>query len=532
MTQDFFTALGGIGMFLLGMDVMTTALRDAAGRNLRQLLSRYTTTPLRGVLTGAAATAVIQSSSATTVMTVGFVGAGLLTLQQALGVIFGANIGTTATGWLVSVLGFKLALGSVALILLLPASLVLLLAKGPAALAGRILAGLCLLLIGLDMMQSGVGDMTGLITPRMLPSGGFIGVLVLIVIGMVVTALIQSSSAAVAMALVLLNSGAISLDQAAAVVIGMNIGTTFTALLASVGGSRAMRQTAVANLVFNLATSALAIPLLMFGSDTLAAIAAASGPLTALLAFHSGFNLVGTAVFLPVSGRFAAMIGRLVPDPAGADLIVLDDGLLRDADAALFGAQAASGKIAVRLFAALGAALQDKPDLRALSTLPPTIGPALDDLEAFLARLRLNEGNPSQAAAFSALLHQADHLRRLLERSQKTTHVATLLEDRVLRRPALMFGAVLRRAVLPDTPFLETDRLNRLQGLLDHRTHRHRRGLLLGEHVGLYSVQAVFEHTDAMRWLKRVLGHCERIGYYERQARLGPQTQPTKAGSA
>ena len=259
MTTDFFILLGGVGMFLLGMDVMTGALREAAGRNLRALLARFTTTPLRGTVTGAAATAVIQSSSATTVMTVGFVGAGLMTLGQALGIIYGANVGTTATGWLVSLLGFKLHLGRLALALLLPASLALLLGRGALARGGRAVAGLCLLLIGLDMMQAGMGDAAALITAQRLPGADAAGLLALAGIGLAVTVLIQSSSAGVALALVMLQGGTIALPQAAALVAGMNVGTTFTGLLASLGGSRAMRQTAVANLVFHLAIAAMAL---------------------------------------------------------------------------------------------------------------------------------------------------------------------------------------------------------------------------------------------------------------------------------
>lgn len=519
MTSELFKALGGVGMFLVGMEMMTAALREAAGTNLRGWLARFTTTPLRGVVTGAAATALIQSSSATTVMTVGFVGAGLLTLQQALGVIYGANIGTTATGWLVSFLGFKLSLGTVALVVLLPASLVTLLAHGSAARAGRILAGLCLLLVGLDMMQAGVGQATSLITPDLLPGESLAGFLMLVFIGLAVTALIQSSSAAVAMAMVLLNGGAINLMQAAAIVVGMNIGTTFTALLASVGGSRPMRQAAMANLLFNLATSFIALPMLLFGADVLNQVGASAGPLTALLVFHTGFNLLGAALFLPLTPRFTKLITRLVPERAEKLIIVLDRSLLKDAGAALIAAQAGATTIARRLFSAFGAAFQEPSDLRVLSTLAPVIGPAIDDLEGFLADIRLPDNKPDETETLSALLHQADHLRRLMERAQITTHIPTLLSDRVLRRPALTLGTIMGRAGQPHAHGLDSDRMLRLEALLKHRTERHRRGLLLREHYRLYSVRDMFEHTDAMRWLKRVLHNAQRIGYYDRLTR-------------
>lgn len=525
MIQDLFVAIGGIGMFLLGMDVMTSALKEAAGGRVREILSRFTTTPLRGVVTGAVATAIIQSSSATTVMTVGFVGAGLMLMPQALGIIYGANIGTTATGWLVSLLGFKLQLDSLAMVTLLPASLVLLLSHGTVARTGRVVAGLCLLLIGLDMMQAGMKDITQVVTPQMLPGDTAAGLVVLALIGVGLTAMIQSSSAAVALALVFLQGGAISLTQAAAIVVGMNIGTTFTALLASVGGSRAMRQTAVANLLFNIATSLVAFPLLLLGSGALQSLARTTGPLSALLLFHTGFNLLGTAVFLPLTAPFTRMVTRLVPDQETDRLIDLDRGLLNDAGAALITAQAGASAIAQRQFAALSSALDTRPDYRALSALEPGIIAAIDELEVYLFDIRLPSDHPAEKDVYSDLLHQADHLRRLLFRCKQKARVQTLLDDRALCRPALLLGAILGQAATSDSSDLQTARLARLQKLVTHRAKTHRRGLLLGEHAGLYSMQQVFAHTDAMRWLQRVLHHAERIGHYNKLARNGLQNR-------
>lgn len=526
MTSDIFTLIGGVGMFLLGMEVMTSALKEAAGGNLRELLARFTTTPLRGVLTGAAATAVIQSSSATTVMTVGFVGAGLIGLEQALGVLYGANIGTTATGWLVTLLGFRLKLGTVALVALLPASLAVLLGRGGVVRAGRVVAGLGLILVGLDLMQVAIGDATGWVTPDMLPGFDAGGVLLLAGIGLVVTAAIQSSSAAVALALVLLQGGAIGLMQATALIVGMNIGTTFTAILASVGGSRAMRQTAVANLLFNLATAMAVLPLLPAATGLLDGIAAASGPLVALLVFHTGFNLAGALAFLPFTAAYARLIARLVPERASERLIVLDKGLLRDAGAALVAAQAATAAIARQIFLALSQALDATPDYRPLSALDAAAAAALDELEAYLANIRLPASQPQDEQTYSALLHLADHLRRLLERSSQKSHMQTLLDDRTLRRPALAAGAIFARIGAAASGAAEHQRLTRLQAIAGRRTARHRRGLLLGEHVGIYSLTQVFEQTDAMRWFDRVLHHAERIAHYQRQAPGQARGQP------
>ncbi|MDO6480553.1 Na/Pi cotransporter family protein [Shimia thalassica] len=523
MNEYFFLAVGGIGMFLLGMKIMTNALREAAGGNLRDWLSRFTTTPLRGVMTGAITTAIIQSSSATSVMVVGFVGAGLLSLGQALGVLYGANIGTTATGWIVSLLGFKLQLGSLAMALLFPAALLDLLAHGTLARVGRVVAGLCLLLVGLEFLQDGMKGLTEGARFDMLPSGTLGSVLLLLLIGAVFTILVQSSSAAVALALVLLDGGVISVSQATAMVIGMNIGTTFTAMMASVGGSRPMRQTAVGNLVFNLVTSALALPVAIFAEDQMTALAVATDPMTALLLFHLGFNVVGTALFLPFTSEFAAFIARLVPETKTDSLISLDRALLQDPGTALIAAQTALITIVGRLFDALGSALQPEPDLRLLAALAP-VEEAVEELVAFLEDIRLPEGVEDDEKIYTELLHQTDHVMRLLEHARRPAFVQILLEDRILRRPALAVGAALLRH--PPAPLTERDaeRLARLHRLVEHRRKRHRRAMLLGEHAGMYSVSDVFSHTDAMRWLDRVLHHAERIAkHYETFHKVRPE---------
>ncbi|WP_417672553.1 Na/Pi cotransporter family protein [Pseudodonghicola sp.] len=522
MTTNYFYLLGGIGMFLMGMDAMTRALKDMAGSNLRAILARFTTTPLRGVITGAAATALVQSSSATTVMTVGFVGAGLISLPQAMGILFGANIGTTTNGWLVSLLGMKLQLGSIALMALLPAALLALLGRGRLARAGQVLAGLCLLLSGLELMQGAMGSVTDLLRPEMLPQRGALGMLALLLVGLVMTVIVQSSGAMVALALVLLQGGAIGLEQAAALVLGMNIGTTFTALLASVGGSRVMRQAAVANLGFNVITSALAFPLLLIFAPVLSDLAGVIGPLSTLLTFHTGFNLLGTALFLPVTAQFTALIERLVPEREDDRLrLGLDKGLLSDARAAMTAARGGAQVIADRLFSALAAAMRDAPDYRPLAALAAALPAALDRLEEYLAAIRTPEGMAREAEVYSALLHEADHLRRLLERSGQTAYIQTLFEDRSLHRPAVLMGALLGCAAAAPPGEMEADRLAWLEEIIAHRVGRPRRGLLLGEHAGLYSLSEVFAHTDAMRWLQRSVHHAARIGHYDRIARQG-----------
>lgn len=254
MTQSILQLLGGIGLFLLGMRMMTEAFSRMASRQTRAVLRGLTTSPARGALAGAVTTALVQSSSATMIMTLGFVGAGMLSFAQAVGVVLGANVGTTITGWMVVFLGFKLDLGTVALPALFAAGLLSALGRGRPARIGSLLAGLSLIFIGLGMMQTGAEGLHGLVLPETLPADTLWGRFVLLLLGVGITVVIQSSSAGVAMTLVLLGSGALTLPQAAAMVIGMDIGTTFKSLIATLGGSRDMRRTAIAHVTYNLVT--------------------------------------------------------------------------------------------------------------------------------------------------------------------------------------------------------------------------------------------------------------------------------------
>ncbi len=515
--QQIFTAAGGIGMFLLGMELLSHALREAAGSRLRRFLARFTTTPLRGVMTGALATAILQSSSAITVMTVGFVGAGLLNLGQAVGIIFGANIGTTATGWLVSLFGLKLDLASIAMAVLLPASLASLLVGGAIARAGRILAGLALILVGLEFMQESLGSAVSGLLPASLTGSGFLQLLELALAGLVITVLIQSSSAAVALTLVLLQDGVIGVPEGAAMVVGMNVGTTFTALLASVGGSRQMRQTAVANLLFNLITGALALPFILLAPGFLVDLGEKAGPLTALMTFHTGFNLIGTALFLPFTGSFIRVVRRLVPDEEEAQIAEPDRALLKDPDAALMSAHRSAMTIRDRIFAALGSVLSAGGSHQMLQVLSPRVPAALDDLEDYVTEITVSGENALRRKAYSYLLHETDHLRRLFRRSQQTERIARLKEDEVLARPACLLGAIMRRIAAGEED--DGARLERLETLLERRLRSYRRALLQGEFRQRTGIQEVFRHTDSVRWLRRSLHHAARIMYYDAQLR-------------
>ncbi|MBA3886586.1 MAG: Na/Pi cotransporter family protein [Acidobacteria bacterium] len=261
---------GGIGLFLLGMILLTDGLKAAAGDALRRLLAHFTGGPIKALLSGAAVTAVVQSSSATTLTTIGFVSAGLLTFPQAVGVIFGANLGTTSTGWIVSLLRLKLNIGRVALPLVAVGAMMRLLTPGRTAAVGLALAGFGLIFVGIDMLQVGMAGLALRLDPGALPGGTVAGRLLLVGVGIVMTIIMQSSSAALATTLTALASGTIDLQQGAALVIGQNVLTTMTAGLAAIGASVPAKRTALAHILFNVFTGVAAfavLPVMLRAAD-------------------------------------------------------------------------------------------------------------------------------------------------------------------------------------------------------------------------------------------------------------------------
>ena len=243
-------------MFLYGMNLMSSGLQKAAGDRLRGFLSAMTSSPFKGVLTGLGITTVIQSSSATTVMVVSFVNAGLLTLAQAISVIMGANIGTTVTAWLVSWLGFKADISILAVPLMALGFILSISKKSQRRNISELIVGFSLLFLGLSLMKNSVPDLSS--TPEVLSfikgwqGYGFGSVLIFLVFGTLLTLVLQSSSATMALTLIMLNMGWIRFDMACAMVLGENIGTTITANIAAAVGNSSARRAALAHTVFNL----------------------------------------------------------------------------------------------------------------------------------------------------------------------------------------------------------------------------------------------------------------------------------------
>ena len=253
---QLFTLLGALGMFLYGMNLMSSGLQKVSGDRLRNFLSAMTSNPFKGVMTGLGITSIIQSSSATTVMVVSFVNAGLLSLSQAIGVIMGANIGTTVTAWLVSWLGFKSDISVLAVPLMAFGFLFSNSKKNQRQNIGELIVGFCLLFLGLSFMKESVPDLNE--TPQVLDfvktwsNYGFGSVLIFLAFGTVLTLVLQSSSATMAITLIMLSMGWIPFDMACAMVLGENIGTTITANIAASVGNTLAKRAAMSHTIFNV----------------------------------------------------------------------------------------------------------------------------------------------------------------------------------------------------------------------------------------------------------------------------------------
>lgn len=338
---QIFTLLGALGMFLIGMNMMSSGLQKAAGERLRGFLSAMTSNPFKGVLTGLGITSVIQSSSATTVMVVSFVNAGLLTLTQAIGVIMGANIGTTVTAWMVAWLGFKADISILAVPMMLFGFLFSNSKKDQRKNIGELIIGFSLLFLGLSFMKESVPDLRQ--TPEVLQfvttwsSYGFGSVLLFLAFGTVLTLVLQSSSATMAITLIMLSMGWIPFNMACAMVLGENIGTTITANIAASIGNTQAKRAAMSHTIFNVTGVVWALILFnpflklvgfvtenLFGlpnpaaegfTVTEAGTASSTAALYGLSMLHTLFNTINMLLLIWFTGAIAKAVSWIVKAP-------------------------------------------------------------------------------------------------------------------------------------------------------------------------------------------------------------------------
>jgi len=541
MTQHILQTLGGLGIFLLAMLVMTEGLRGLAGDSLHDWLTLFTRSPASGALTGTAATGLLQSSSATIVATVGFVAAGLLTFPQALGIVMGANVGTTITGWLVAIFGFKLKLGMAAMPLILLGMLLHILGRHRLAEAGKAIAGFGLIMIGIGLMQSGMVGFEGMVTPASFPPDTLVGRLLLVGIGIIITLVTQSSSAGVAMAMTALSVGAINFPQAAAMVIGMDVGTTVTAIIAAIGSSEAARRTGFSHTIYNIFTAVGALLLLspyIGFLDSYMPRLVGDSPAFALVGFHTLFNLVALMVGLPLAGKFARLMEFLVPER--------DTGLARRLDKRLFAEPRAA-------YVALEATLREEfsymlnaVELRLKSGVFPADPPPsvvyqdLQDTRDFLDEMNRGEVDPGSESdrrkkrksikkrhdpqRITTAIHTLDHLRRMLHRLHQDDRVFTLRNEVGLAAPVGELRTLcsqLRDALpegIDEALFDECNRLSQQRATESEAVRDHTISRAVKQEI---SVAQSGRSLSAYLWIERMTHHVWRVsahlGDYERE---------------
>jgi phosphate:Na+ symporter len=515
----FTTLFGGIGLFLLGMVLLTDSLKSLAGDALRRTLVRFTGRPVKAFASGALVTLLVQSSSATTVALIGFVSAGLITFPQAVGVVFGATLGTTGTGWIVSVLGLKVSVGLYALPLVGLGMFVKLLGRRRWKHVGLALAGFGLIFVGIDTLQQGMQGLSGRIDLAALSAPGLFNDLILLAIGVALTVVMQSSSAATATTLTALHTNSITFEQACSLVIGASIGTTVTSALAAIGASVSAKRTALAHVLFNLATGLIAVvtlPLFLRGIGWAQGHLGLEPGAISLAAFHTSFVLVGVLVFLPFTTPFAQWIERLLPEKGPRPTRHLDHSLLAVPVVALEATRRALTDTACELFHVTRTDLQE-PQAEVDSARQLQIQQALEQTQQFLARIPpLSEGEPISQRRV-AQMHAVDHLLRMLSHLPPPTGVRTALAHERLQpllvrcRNLLAIAEAGLRGQAPSDWLTDVEQQSR--ELADSR-RQDRPDVFRQAAVDGWDPPQALALLDAMRWLDRIGYHTWRTSHY------------------
>lgn len=426
---------GGVGLFLLGMKLLTDGLRVAAGGTLRHILTVATRSPATGIASGVLITAAVQSSSAVVFAIIGFVNAGLLTLSQAVGVIYGANVGTTLTSWVVAVVGFNVNLQALALpAIALGMALRVTGGRSRRAHLGDALAGLGLFFFGIDILRDSFAHLGDGVDLAALAGTGVPALLSFVVIGVILTALMQSSSAALAVTLTAAAGGLIPLHAAAAMVIGANLGTTSTAAFAAIGATAPARRAATAHVLFNVVTGIAAfaaLPALLPLVDWIAGWPGTPGNIAlALAVFHSVTKLIGVALMWPLTPAMVRYLERrfrtaredraqprhldrnIVTMPAlGIDALALELQRMGEMSRAMLAASLSSEQAAERM-------LLEKDEVERL-------GVAINE---FAAELGGNAGDAGVEDALASALRVQQYYLDIAERAVEVSRLAPDVE--------------------------------------------------------------------------------------------------------
>lgn len=505
--QSLIQLIGGLGMFLLGIHHLTEGLKGIAGDALRRALNTLVAGKWSAMLTGTVFTAIIQSSSATTLMVIGFVSAGLVTFPQAVAVVLGANLGTTATSWLVAVFGFKLKIAVVALPMLGVGAFLWLLGKGRIRAVGAMLAGFGLIFTGIDYLQAGMAGVDWNLSDM---GGGMRAQWLLAGIGLLMTVAMQSSSAAGATTLVALAAGTVTLDQAFALVIGQNIGTTVTAAMAAVGGGMAVKRTALAHILFNVITGLLAMFILQplgLAARWLGELMQDDSGVLALAAFNTLFNVIGLMIFFPWLGGFARGIVWLTGRSGVSAVERLDPTVAKSGSpVALEAAWLALAELGAAACKVLKSRIDDGDETAA------EIRAEIPQVRMFIENLRF-EGTEAQTLVDRRvrIWHALDHLSKLADDLAEPSlpgRMETLDEEFRQARLALE-GWISGGAVdLEKVVALETSSLHFTEARKDHRAR-----LLEDVALGRFMPQQAATRLEIIRWTDDALYHAWRLAH-------------------
>lgn len=516
------SVIGGVGLFLLGMILMTDGLKALAGDALRSILAKYTTNRWSAVGAGAGITAIVQSSSATTVATIGFVSAGLLPFANAVGVIIGANLGTTSTGWLVSLLGLKLNVGKLLLPLIGLGAFAKLVTRGRLAQVGQALAGFGVIFVGIDVLQAGMQEMSASFDPSTWPQATLGGRALLLLIGVAMTVVMQSSSAAVATTLAALSGGTIDVNQAAALVVGQNVGTTVTAAIASIGGSVQAKRTALAHIIFNLVTAMVAfsiLPWFTLGVEEFAEGAIGGDHALTIAAFHTAFNLLGALPFVPFLPQYARFIERRIKLKGPRLTQHLDSSLLQVPTVALEAVRNVLKDIGATLFDSLRKMLEGERRWASESEVSE-VDEALEETRRFLTRIPPPDTSGFEFRRQLSTLHAIDHLERLAKDIKDPDALDIVRRNDSMRKvaedEAELLAALAKQLRDPELePDAATAEAFSKKLAEDRRTARP--AILEATAAQKIDADRALGELRAQRWLDRLAYHIWRAAHHLRE---------------
>jgi phosphate:Na+ symporter len=515
------TIIGGIGLFILGMILMTEGLKSLAGDTLRGLLSRFTGGTMSSILSGASITAMVQSSHATIITTIGFVSAGLITFHQSLGIILGAHLGTTSTGWLVSLLGMKLKIGTVALPLAGVGAFLRLLGKDRVASAGIVIAGFGLIFFGIDVMQVGMKGLSAYIDLSGFTGTGFVNRFLLVGFGIIMTVITQASSAAVAMTMAALNTGTIDLTQASALVIGQNIGTTLTAGIAAIGATSSARRTAAAHILFNLITGMVAfiiLPYFIYFVGYIAHTFGVADDTITLAGFHSAFNILGIIIILPFLDPLTKLLTRIIPERGPYLTRHLDNSLINIPSVALETVRRTIIDITIASIDIVREIIQSETISTSLKSRLDEAGHALNATRRFLGNIRTLKGtSPHFSSRFISIMHAVDHVDQLIIACWEFRKLNTMHNDTRLNHLAMTLAENVEPVLLRLEGLKKMESVQAMESTslyMKGLREKNREEILERTALGSINADTAMHQIEAIRWLDRVTYRIFRALYY------------------